>query len=130
MMDEFTTAEITTGETSIFVRAHGSGPPLLLLHGFPQTHFLMWRIVAPILARHLTVVCANLRGYGSSGCPTSTPTHAPYARRAMVQDLVSVMERLGFTRFSVAGHDRGGQTRLLGMHQNPMQGEVQVQYLV
>ena len=108
MMDEFTTAEIQTGETSIFVRSYGSGPPVLLLHGFPQTH-LMWRGVAPLLARTFTVVCADLRGYGRSGCPVSAPDHAPYAKRSMARDMVTVMERLGFPRFSVAGHDRGGR---------------------
>jgi haloacetate dehalogenase len=108
MLDEFAAAKIDTGETSIFVRTHGSGPPILLLHGFPQTH-LMWRSVAPLLARSFTVVCADLRGYGHSGCPTSTPDHAPYAKRAMARDMVTVMERLGFPRFSVAGHDRGGR---------------------
>jgi haloacetate dehalogenase len=107
-MDDFTTAEIQAGETSIFVRSHGSGPPILLLHGFPQTH-LMWRRVAPLLARNFTVVCADLRGYGRSGCPASAPNHAPYAKRSMAQDMVTVMERLGFPRFSVAGHDRGGR---------------------
>src|SRR5215210_1553804 len=100
-MDDFTTAEIQTGETSIFVRSYGSGPPLLLLHGFPQTH-LMWRSVAPLLTHNFTVVCADLRGYGRSGCPDSTPDHAPYAKRSMAQDMVAVMERLGFPRFSVA----------------------------
>jgi len=108
MWDDFGTAEIQTGETSIFVRWSGSGSPILLLHGFPQTH-LMWRRVAPVLARHFTVVCADLRGYGRSGCPVSCPDHAPYAKRAMAQDMVLVMERLGFPRFSVAGHDRGGR---------------------
>src|SRR2546426_8149693 len=107
MMDDFAAAEIQTGETIIFVRSYGSGPPILLLHGFPQTH-LMWRSVAPLLARNFTVICADLRGYGRSGCPVSTPDHAPYAKRAMAQDMVTVMERLGFSRFSVAGHDRGG----------------------
>jgi pimeloyl-ACP methyl ester carboxylesterase len=107
-MDEFTTSEIQTGETSIFVRSQGSGPPILLLHGFPQTH-LMWRSVAPLLARNFAVVCADLRGYGRSGCPASDPGHTPYAKRAMAQDMVTVMERLGFPRFSVAGHDRGGR---------------------
>ena len=106
--DEFRTAEIETGETRIFVRWLGSGPPILLLHGFPQTH-LMWRSVAPALARGFTVVCADLRGYGQSGCPASTPDHAPYAKRAMARDMVTVMERLGFPRFSIAGHDRGGR---------------------
>jgi haloacetate dehalogenase len=108
MMDDFTSAEIQTGETSIFVRSHGSGSPILLFHGFPQTH-LMWRSVAPLLARSFAVICADLRGYGRSGCPVSTPDHAPYAKRSMAQDMVIVMERLGFPRFSVAGHDRGGR---------------------
>ena len=108
MMDDFETLEIDAGETSIFVRRCGSGAPVLLLHGFPQTH-LMWRGVAPLLARHFTVVCADLRGYGRSGCPVSTPDHAPYAKRAMARDMVLVLERLGFPRFAVAGHDRGGR---------------------
>src|SRR5688572_17121425 len=107
-MDGFTAATIETGEAGIFVRTHGSGPPVLLLHGFPQTH-LMWRGVAPLLARRFTVVCADLRGYGRSGCPLSTADHAPYAKRAMARDMVAVMEQLGFPRFSVAGHDRGGR---------------------
>ena len=70
MLDEFECSEVDTGETTIFVRRSGSGSPILLLHGFPQTH-LMWRTVAPLLARHFTVVCADLRGYGRSGCPAS-----------------------------------------------------------
>ena len=63
----------------------------------------------PLLARRFTVVCADLRGYGRSGCPASTPDHAPYAKQAMARDMVVVMERLGFPRFAVAGHDRGGR---------------------
>jgi haloacetate dehalogenase len=108
MMDDFVTSEIQTGETSIFMRSYGSGPPILLLHGFPQIH-LMWRSVAPLLARDFAVVCADLRGYGRSGCPVSAPDHAPYSKRAIAQDMVTVMERLGFPHFSVAGHDRGGR---------------------
>jgi haloacetate dehalogenase len=108
MLDGFAPAEIQTGETTIFVRSSGSGPAILLLHGFPQTH-VMWRSVAPLLARNFTVICADLRGYGRSGCPVSTADHAPYAKRAMAHDMVTVMERLGFARFSVAGHDRGGR---------------------
>ena len=108
MLDDFAAAEIDTGETTIFVRSSGSGPAILLLHGFPQTH-LMWRGVAPRLARDFTVVCADLRGYGRSGCPPSTSDHAPYSKRAMAHDMVAVMDRLGFARFSVAGHDRGGR---------------------
>lgn len=107
-MDDFTTVDVQTGQTTIFVRWSGSGPPVLLLHGFPQTH-LMWRGVAPLLARHFTVVCADLRGYGRSGCPVSTADHASYTKRAMAQDMVAVMEHFGFRRFSVAGHDRGGR---------------------
>jgi haloacetate dehalogenase len=107
-MDDFAAAEIDTGEARIFVRRSGSGPPILLLHGFPQTH-LMWRGVAPLLADRFTVVCADLRGYGRSSCPVSTADHAPYAKRAMAHDMVIVMERLGFPHFSVAGHDRGGR---------------------
>ena len=107
-MENFKTATIDTGETTIFTRSFGSGPPLLLLHGFPQTH-LMWRGIAPDLARGFTVVCADLRGYGQSGCPVSSPDHAPYAKRALARDMVAVMERLGFPRFAVAGHDRGGR---------------------
>src|SRR5688572_6210221 len=108
MLANFQTAEINTGEASIFASWAGSGPPLLLLHGFPQTQ-LMWSSVAPLLARNFTVVCADLRGYGRSSCPPSTADHAPYAKRAMAQDMIIVMEQLGFMRFAVAGHDRGGR---------------------
>jgi haloacetate dehalogenase len=108
MFDGFESAHVETGETKIFVRWSGSGAPILLLHGFPQTH-LMWRGVAPLLARRFTVVCVDLRGYGGSGCPASAPDHSSYAKRAMARDTVVVMEKLGFPRFSVAGHDRGGR---------------------
>jgi haloacetate dehalogenase len=108
MLEDFEAAEIDAGPTRIFVRRSGSGPPVLLLHGFPQTH-LMWRGVAPLLARDFTVVCADLRGYGRSGCPASTADHAPYAKRAMAADMAAAMDRLGFPRFAVAGHDRGGR---------------------
>src|SRR5437762_9288959 len=107
-IDRFSELEIHTEDTRIFVCTNGRGPPLLLLHGFPQTH-LMWRDIAPRLSRRFTVVCADLRGYGRSGCPPSTPDHAPYAKRAMARDMTVVMERLGFRRFSIAGHDRGGR---------------------
>jgi haloacetate dehalogenase len=108
MWHDFESAEVRTDETTIFVRQSGSGPPILLLHGFPQTH-LMWRSVAPLLAERFTVVCADLRGYGRSGCPVSAPDHSPYAKRAMARDMVAVMDRLGHRRFAVAGHDRGGR---------------------
>lgn len=119
MFEHFETAEIDTGQTTIFLRRSGNGPPLLLLHGFPQTH-LMWRDVAPLLARHFTVVCADLRGYGRSGCPPSALDHAPYSKRVMASDMVRVMEWLGFRQFAVAGHDRGGRVayRLALDHQD------------
>ena len=107
-MKGFTSSSIETSETSIFVCSAGSGPPLLLLHGFPQTH-LMWRNVALQLASHFTVACADLRGYGLSGCPQSTSDHLPYSKRVMGKDMVAVMKQLGFEQFSVAGHDRGGR---------------------
>src|SRR5262249_12799974 len=87
----------------IFLRRFGSGPAVLLLHGFPQTH-LMWRAVAPLLARRFTVICADLRGYGRSGCPVSGPDHAPDAKRAMAKGMVFVMVRLGFPWFSDRGN--------------------------
>ena len=108
MMEGFRATEIETGETRIFLRTAGAGPPVLLLHGFPETH-LMWRGVAPLLARDFTVVASDLRGYGQSGCPASDAEHAPYAKRAMAGDMVIVMERLGFRHFFLAGHDRGGR---------------------
>jgi haloacetate dehalogenase len=107
-IDDFNTKTIQTREAEIFVRWAGSGPPVLLLHGFPETH-LMWRHVAPLLSERLTVVLADLRGYGRSSCPRSTEDHAPYSKRAMALDMISVMEQLGFERFAVAGHDRGGR---------------------
>ncbi len=102
------TFKLTTPEATIFVQRLGNGPPLLLLHGFPQTH-LMWRDVAPLLAKHFTVICADLRGYGHSSCPSSNADHTPYSKRTMANDMVLVMEQLGFPKFSVAGHDRGGR---------------------
>jgi haloacetate dehalogenase len=108
MLEGFDAIEIETGETRIFLRRGGAGPPVLLLHGFPETH-LMWRHVAPLLARELTVICADLRGYGASGTPAAASDHAPYAKRAMARDMVTVMAHLGYDRFSVAGHDRGGR---------------------
>ncbi len=108
MFDDFEATDVDVGETTIFIRRSGTGLPLLLLHGFPQTH-IMWHGVAPILAQHFTIICADLRGYGQSGCPTSKPDHSPYAKRAMARDMVNVMDRLGFEQFAVAGHDRGAR---------------------
>ncbi|WP_328326939.1 alpha/beta hydrolase [Kribbella sp. NBC_00382] len=82
------------------------GPPVLLLHGYPQTH-LIWHHVAPVLARTHTVVATDLRGYGDSDKPPAGPDHAEYSKRAMARDQILVMRALGFDRFSVVGHDRG-----------------------
>jgi len=106
--EDFDPLEVQAAGARIHLCRSGTGPPVLLLHGFPQTH-LMWRHVAPLLARRFTVVCADLRGYGRSSCPASAPDHAPYAKRAMAQDMVTVMEHLGFSKFCIAGHDRGGR---------------------
>ena len=86
----------------------GSGPPLLLLHGNPLTH-IHWRLIAPRLAQRFTVVATDLRGYGDSGKPRGLPDHSNYSFRRMAQDQVEVMQQLGFERFVVAGHDRGGR---------------------
>jgi haloacetate dehalogenase len=108
LFEQFTAASIRVEETEIFVRYAGRGPAILLLHGFPQTH-VMWREVAPALTADFSVVCADLRGYGASGKPPSAPDHAPYTKRAMARDMVQMMKIIGFDRFSVAGHDRGGR---------------------
>lgn len=99
---------IDTGEAVISVSRGGTGPGVLLLHGFPETQ-LMWRDIAPRLAQRFTVVCADLRGYGDSSTPPSSADHAPYSKRAMARDMISVMAQLGLEHFSIAGHDRGGR---------------------
>jgi haloacetate dehalogenase len=108
MFSGFASTVVDVGETTIFIRRKGNGRPMLLLHGFPQTH-VMWHRVAPTLAEEFTVVCADLRGYGASGKPPSRPDHAPYAKRVMARDMVRLMAALGFPHFAVAGHDRGGR---------------------
>jgi haloacetate dehalogenase len=98
----------TTDGIEIYLRSGGSGPPLLLLHGYPQTH-AMWHKVAPDLARHCTLVVADLRGYGASSAPLGDEDHRIYSKRAMAEDCLTVMRELGHPRFMVAGHDRGGR---------------------
>jgi haloacetate dehalogenase len=104
----FEPSVVNAGESAIYIERGGSGPPVLLLHGFPET-LMMWRDVAPLLAERFSVVCADLRGYGRSGCPPSAADHAPYSKRELARDMVAVMTQLGFERFSIAGHDRGGR---------------------
>jgi haloacetate dehalogenase len=108
MFEGFELHHVDTGEATIRARIGGSGPPLLLLHGNPQTH-LMWHAVAPALAERFTVVAADLRGYGESSKPRTTPDHEPYSKRAMARDQVALMRHFGFESFRVAGHDRGGR---------------------
>ncbi|QID19286.1 alpha/beta hydrolase [Nitrogeniibacter mangrovi] len=104
----FSCCDIDTRGARIHVQHGGSGPPLLLLHGYPETH-RMWHRVAPALAQHFQVICPDLRGYGDSSKPASDATHAAYAKRAMAQDMIEVMAAFGHTRFAVAGHDRGAR---------------------
>ena len=99
---------IATRGATIHTVCGGSGPPLLLLHGSPQTH-VMWHKVAPRLAESFTVVMTDLRGYGDSSKPPGGGDHADYSKRAMANDQVDVMRALGFHRFAVAGHDRGAR---------------------
>jgi haloacetate dehalogenase len=104
----FSSRQVKTRGATINLEAGGSGPAVLLLHGYPETH-AMWHKVAPALARNYTVVCPDLRGYGDSSKPKGLPDHSNYSKRAMAQDMVEVMERLGHRSFHVVGHDRGGR---------------------
>src|SRR5712691_8111573 len=100
---------IDTSAVKIFARiSEGGGPPLLLLHGHPQTN-VMWHRVAPALAHKFTLVIADLPGYGWSAIPEAAPDHSPYTKRAMANAMVEVMDALHHPRFRLAGHDRGGR---------------------
>jgi haloacetate dehalogenase len=107
-LEQFTRADQTVGGTRIATWVAGSGPPVLLLHGYPQTH-LIWHAVAPALAATHTVVLTDLRGYGDSDKPPAGADHREYAKRTMAADQVGVMAGLGFERFALVGHDRGGR---------------------
>src|ERR687894_720978 len=108
MFDGFQEERVRTREAEINLVRGGSGPPVLLLHGYPQTH-AMWHLVAPRLAEDHTVVAVDLRGYGDSSKPFGDEDHATYSKRAMALDGVQVMESLGIGSFAVVGHDRGGR---------------------
>ena len=103
----FEKQRVSTG-LNIAFRMGGEGPPLLLLHGYPQNH-LMWRKIARKLAEHFTIVMTDLRGYGDSDKPRSDPLHETYSFRNMASDQVALMEYLGHQQFAIAGHDRGAR---------------------
>src|SRR4051794_17681597 len=116
----FASKWIDTTAGRIFARTGGEGPPLLLLHGYPQTN-VMWHRVAPALARHFSLIMPDLPGYGWSAAPASDAAHAPYTKRAMASAMIEVMEALGHVHFRLAGHDRGGRVayRLAPAHPRP-----------
>ena len=106
--DGFTLETVEANGQRIRLRRGGSGPPLLLLHGNPQTH-AMWHKVAAALARRFTVVCPDIRGYGFSSSPPATPDSRHYAKREMAMDLVLLMDGLGYRRYGIVSHDRGAR---------------------
>jgi haloacetate dehalogenase len=107
-MEPFESFTVEVSGNAIYGRRYGSGPAILLVHGFPRTS-LMWRDLAPKLAANHTVIAIDLRAYGRSGTPASADDHFPYSKRAMAQELVGVMDKLGFPTFILIGHDRGGR---------------------
>ncbi len=108
MFEGFKRGRASAGDVEIAFVMGGSGPPVLLLHGYPQTH-AMWARIAPLLAERFTVVAADLRGYGDSGKPQCLPDRTNYSFRAMAADQSALMRSLGFERFHIVGHDRGGR---------------------
>ncbi|SHL45042.1 alpha/beta fold hydrolase [Roseibium suaedae] len=118
----FDTRQIACGGTDIHLRLGGEGPPLLLLHGYPQTG-AMWHKVAPELARHFTLIIPDLPGYGQSGIPPLSADHAAYSKRAMAQTMATLMSELGYSRFCLAGHDRGARVSYRLAYDHPEQVE-------
>ncbi|GAA5146849.1 alpha/beta hydrolase [Nocardioides marinquilinus] len=108
VLEDFETHDVDVAGVRVRARVAGDGPPVLLLHGYPQTS-AMWHLVAPGLAATHTVVAADLRGYGGSDRPASTPDHAAYGKRAMAADQAGLMRALGHERYAVVGHDRGAR---------------------
>jgi haloacetate dehalogenase len=104
----FECRRLDTGRGSIFVRQRGRGPPVLLLHGFPETG-LMWRKVAPLLAEDFTVIVADLPGYGQSSCPADSTDHGSMSKRELAATLIQAIRVAGYDRFAIVGHDRGGR---------------------
>jgi len=99
---------IKSNGIDIHVAHGGSGPPLLLMHGYPQTN-LMWHKIAPVLSEKYYIVCPDLRGYGKSSKPRGLDDHSNYSKRTMAEDIAGVMKHFGFNNFIAAGHDRGGR---------------------
>lgn len=108
MFESFQPHLVDVGRVKINCVVYGNGPPILLLHGYPQTH-AMWHKVAPLLAEDFTVIAADLRGYGKSSKPASTPDHSTYSKREMAADMAGLMGHFGHGRFSVLAHDRGAR---------------------
>jgi haloacetate dehalogenase len=108
MLDGFDERRIATAGAELYVRVGGAGPPLVCLHGYPQSH-ITWRKVAPALAERYTVVLPDLRGYGASEIVASDDAHLAYGKRAMARDIIALMSALGYERFFLAGHDRGAR---------------------
>lgn len=108
MFERFEKSKIDTSGATINLVHRGEGIPLLLLHGYPQTH-VMWHSTAPALSENFHVICPDLRGYGDSSKPESDPEHSTYSKREMARDCVEIMSSLGYESFFVAGHDRGGR---------------------
>ena len=108
MFEGFTLERREIDGVAVNFRMGGEGPPVLMLHGYPQTH-AMWHKIAPMMAEHYTLVMPDLRGYGDSGKPPTDADHAPYSKRAMASDLAGLMADLGFDKYAVIGHDRGAR---------------------
>ncbi len=108
MFEGFETQRIAVTDAEIHLVRGGSGPPVLLVHGYPQNH-VMWHKVAPTLAEQFTVIAPDMRGYGASSKPPAGDDHTGYSKRTMARDLVEVMRASGFERFAVVGHDRGAR---------------------
>ena len=108
LFPDFESRTFKTEGAEIFARLGGNGPPLLMLHGYPQTH-VMWHKVVPALAQNYSLVIPDSRGYGQSSCPATDPAHLTYSKRAMAQDMTEVMSQLGHEQFMVLSHDRGAR---------------------
>jgi Predicted hydrolases or acyltransferases (alpha/beta hydrolase superfamily) len=108
LFPSFQSARLPAASGEVFARIGGAGAPLMLLHGYPQTH-VCWHRVAQELAREFAVVVMDLRGYGASSVPEPDPEHRTYSKRAMAEDLIAAMRALGHERFSIMGHDRGAR---------------------